>query len=268
MEGYSKLQYDVWVEKQRLENPLANHRIISRCLLPLLASYFTNNYSIRAEKAEDKTYTVKSSRRTNYKRRKHRRVSAKSYTQDLGQLILNKFSALENHLNKRLDLIEERLNYLEEKHDKGVGELLECVQKEIYKVSTMKGYFTQNNAGGTFTERSMPIRPDLEKATGIVDSISERSEEESEADPLEELLKKTREKKVFGINLRENHKNVESKEDPIMALLMQDTESSSEVVNKTVPAEEKPKPRNMMFHVNKGKSENNPPSMDDLLFGD
>eukprot|EP00826_Nyctotherus_ovalis_P034535 TRINITY_DN2888_c0_g3_i2.p1 TRINITY_DN2888_c0_g3~~TRINITY_DN2888_c0_g3_i2.p1 ORF type:complete len:215 (-),score=79.15 TRINITY_DN2888_c0_g3_i2:115-759(-) len=200
------------------------------------------------------------------------------------QLIISKFSSLEDHLNKRLDSIQERLLNLEEKHDKGVSELVESLQREVYnlRASTMKGYYSQNNAG-TFVERSMAMRPDLEKATGVVDSISEKSEEGSEADPLEELLKKGREKKAFGINLRENHKGAEGKEDPIMALLMQDSETAvdnlsgksnkneeqSKEVAKTSEEKSRPTvPRNRMFHVNKGKSENNPPSMDDLLFGD
>jgi len=321
-------KFKIWTEKRRLETPLVNNDIIGRCLYALLsASYDQNNEKKSPAKKLTNTHkkSIKSWPKHYYRKTKHlkiRRIPHRhnkkvqnnqkgecemNFIKNMQKYVDDKFSRLENQICEKFDKITEKFNQFEEKYDKENLEqrsALEYLHKEIcaFKgiASNTQGYYNQI----PLSTNTMPIREDVGKATCMVNctakfcSISEKSEnaencesENSEPDPLEELLNH-KNSKGFGIKFsKEKPKNTPQNEDPILALLMGEeqqktqkeiqksptTKKSTEKIqgkeNLEVKAKtdiENAKPKTAMFlRMNKGKSTNNPAaaSMDDLLFG-
>ena len=288
----------VWVERKRIENPLANHTALSRCMFAVLYSCYGQNVesNLPCQNAEIAQTVDKTHKGHNKKRRHLRRIHIKqrgrvsknksdlSSMKEIEKKVSSTLINLEANVMKHVEKLCGRFDHFEEKWDKEASEqrgFMEYIQRELY---ALKGtaYLLRNSTlpaqRDSIKVADERVREEMVRGTNGMPSIAEKEIEEDncsqkqtvESDPLEELLnKKNDNNKMIGFKLRDSKKPDSEEEDPIMALLMQQESENKENVD-TVETEVV-RPKNLMFQMKKDNGNGNgkkPISMDDLLFNE
>ena len=278
--------FNLWVQRQNLENPLANHAVLSRCLFAVLYSSYGQRYEpdVNTQPINDSPHTLyRHVRRKRHKKKKLVKVRQnKNGKNCIVQAISAGFAQLESSVKDQLGKMGGKIAHFEEKWEKEATEQRSLIEYLHRELDYLKGtaYYLRNNTlqgqalGGQTGTHSIAIREDMATATHAIKSIEEKAPESEdnqentaaspENDPLEELLNKKCENRMIGFKLRENKKGASGEEDPIMALLAQGNEDKENTASEV----EIVRPKKLMFQMKKGKDGGKPPaSMDDLLFG-